>query len=63
MEEFLLKLLQIEIIPDILIQTLNEMNHDESKSAKFRLPSDRFVRDTRNQNYLPDYITHYDGKE
>lgn len=63
MEEFLLKLLQIEIIPDILIQTLNEMNYDESKSAKFRLPSDRFVRDTRNLNYLPHYITHYDGKE
>jgi len=39
------------------------MNYDEADSTRFRLPSDRFVRNTRNLNYLPDHITHYDGRE
>ena len=62
-DEFLTKLLEIEIIPDILIETLSEMNLDEKNFNKFRLPSDRYIRNTRSLYYLPDHITHYDGKE
>ena len=61
--ELISKLLIIEIIPDILIETVKEMNYDQQNFNTFRLPSDRFVKETRNLNYLPDHITHYDGKK
>jgi hypothetical protein len=52
-DSFIRKSLQNELIPDILIETLNDMTLDVNNEEKYHLPSDRYVREFSGMKYLP----------
>lgn len=62
-EDLLVKLLEIEIIPDIFIECLQELNFKgKSKNTQFLLPSEGYVRNLRNVNYLhPSQLVNFDN--
>lgn len=60
-DEFIDKMLQNELIPDMLIETLSEMTVDENNVNKFPLKSDRYVREPSQTRYMPVQMS-YDGQ-
>ena len=61
-DDFIEKILENEVVPDLLIETLNEMTFDNNNHGNARLPSDRYEKSTRGIRYLPDHIN-YDGRK
>ena len=65
MDDFVERSLEREIIPDVLIESINDMNRakqPEAENQKYRLPSDKYLSEAIGFDSLPDNIP-FDSNE
>ena len=60
-DDFVTKTLKDELIPDVLIQTLGEMQREREDdealdNRRYRLPSDKYLAEAIGLDHLPDNI-------